>query len=105
MNPPSTSPSSGPPEITQHPRRQSGIYSSGITFTVTAKGHGSLTYLWLKDDKPITSYEHLIFKEANTPSLQIESFAPDYLGVYSCRVTDEAGRSAKSNGAELSAGG
>lgn len=69
---------------------------NGATVTVSAAGPGTLSYTWLKDGKVITSAKYPNCTGADTDTLTISPFTPEYEGNYNCRIGNQDGLSIES---------
>ena len=85
------------PQITQHPADQAVRAGQTATFTVTASGSGTLSYLWLRDGLPLSADTH--FRDITTPTLTIDGVDSYHVGAYSCRVTNSGGNTTSNEAA------
>jgi Ig-like domain-containing protein len=78
--------------IETHPADRAVVFGSNATFTVGALGHG-LGYEWLFNETTIVG--------AVSPSLIVSNAQAEHVGLYSVRVTNQAGASVVSRPARL----
>ena len=72
-------------------------YGDKVVLSVSAVGHGPISYLWKKDEKDIT---HPECEGTNSDNLIITFFSSIHQGSYSCVIKDNY-KSSKSEPANL----
>ena len=72
--------------IRSHPLNINEIYGRSVTMCTSATGPGTLSYLWIKDEKKIVGDTCL---GVNTSTMQITCFTSEHDGQYTCIVCNE----------------
>jgi hypothetical protein len=73
-------------QIVKQPQSGKCKYGDKVVLSVSAVGHGPLSYVWKKDENDIT---HPECTGVNTNSLTITFFSSIHVGSYSCVIKDD----------------
>lgn len=87
-------------EITMNPCDKKKHCQQGTVLTVRARGPGTLSYQWSKDEIPISDGALFKCSGATSDSLHFTSLLPEHSGSYKCKVSSN-GHSVESMPAEV----